>query len=109
AFNWTLETPSVTPGPRERTATGTDGTNYYMYGGQNVAAFAGLDELWSYDGTTWNLLTPSGASAGTRTGAVGGYDILRSKFVVFGGNNTNGVSGARDNDTWEWDATNGWV
>ena len=109
AFNWTLEVPAVSPGVRERTATGTDGTLYYMYGGQNAAAFAGLDELWSYDGTTWSLLTASGASAGTRTGAVGGFDILRGKFVVFGGNNTNGVSGARDNDTWEWDATNGWV
>tara|TARA_R110002072_G_scaffold273219_3_gene433744 strand:+ start:23837 stop:25219 length:1383 start_codon:yes stop_codon:yes gene_type:complete len=109
AFNWTLESPTALPGARERTATGTDGTLYYMYGGQTGAAFAGNDELWSYDGTTWTMLTASGASAGTRTGAVGTFDILRGKFVVFGGHNTNGVSGNHDNDTWEWDATNGWV
>jgi hypothetical protein len=109
AFNWTLETPATSPGARERTATGTDGTLYYMYGGQTGAAFAGNDELWTYDGTTWTMRTASGASAGTRVGAVGAYDIARGKFVVFGGNNTNGVSGTHDNDTWEWDATNGWV
>lgn len=109
AFNWSLETPPTSPGARERTASGTDGNVYYMYGGQTGAAVAGNDELWSYDGTDWTLLTASGASAGTRRGPVGGYDILRGKFVVFGGIDTNGVSGARDNDTWEWDATNGWV
>ena len=109
AFNWTLETPPVIPGARERTATGTDGTLYYMYGGQTGSAFAGNDELWTYDGSTWTLVTASGASAGTRVGAVGAFDIARGKFVVFGGQNTNGVSGAHDNDTWEWDATNGWI
>lgn len=110
SFNFTLESPAVSPSARERTATGTDGTNYYMYGGQLGASVAGYDELWSYDGTTWTLLTASGASGpGTRRGAIGGYDIARGKFVVFGGLDTNGVAGQRANDTWEWDAVNGWV
>ena len=109
AFNWTLESLAAVPGARERTATGTDGTLYYMYGGQTGAAFAGNDELWTYDGTNWTLVTASGASAGTRVGAVGAFDTARGKFVVFGGHNTNGVAGTHDNDTWEWDATNGWV
>jgi hypothetical protein len=108
AFNWTLEAPASSPSPRERTATGTDGTNYYMYGGQNGSSVVGLDELWSYDGSVWTLLTASGSSCGIRRGAVGGYDILRDKFVVFGGLDTT-VIGNRDNDTWEWDSVNGWV
>jgi hypothetical protein len=110
AFNWTLESPTNLPTARERTATGTDGTNYYMYGGQNGSTVAGYDELWSYDGTDWTLLTASGISApSTRRGAVGAFDIARGKFVVFGGLDTNGVAGERASDTWEWDATNGWV
>jgi len=109
-FDWTLESPTTPPSPRERTATGTDGSNYYMYGGQLGATVAGYDELWSYDGAAWTLLTGSGASGpGTRRGAIGTYDIARGKFVVFGGLDTNGVAGERANDTWEWDAVNGWV
>lgn len=110
AFNWTLETPTSQPTARERSATGTDGTNYYMYGGQFGATVTGFDELWSYDGTTWTLETASGLSGpGTRRGATGAYDIARGKFVVFSGQDTNGVPGQRANDTWEWDPTNGWV
>lgn len=109
AVNWTLEVPGTPPSARERTVTGTDGTLYYMYGGQTGASVAGNDELWSYDGITWTVLTASGASAGTRRGGVGAFDIARGKFVVFSGLDTNGVGGARDNDTWEWDAINGWI
>ena len=110
AFNWTLETPTTPPSARERTATGTDGSNYYMYGGQLGASVTGYDELWSYDGTDWTLLTASGsAGPGTRRGAIGGYDVARGKFVVFSGQDTNGVAGQRANDTWEWDPVNGWV
>lgn len=110
AFQWTLESPGTSPSARERTATGTDGTYYYMYGGQFGASVAGFDELWRYDGLDWSLLTASGASGpGTRRGAIGGYDVARGKFVVFGGLDTNGVAGQRANDTWEWDAVNGWV
>lgn len=109
AFNWTLEVPATTPGSRERTATGTDGTAYYMYGGQNGSSVAGIDELWSYDGTDWSLLSASGVSAGTRAGAVGAFDIARNKFVVFGGKESFATGAPLLNDTWEWDATNGFV
>ncbi|MGC6486296.1 MAG: kelch repeat-containing protein [Planctomycetota bacterium] len=110
AFNWTLEAPTTPPTARERTATGTDGVHYFMYGGQLGANVFGYDELWSYDGAGWTLLTGSGLSGpGTRRGAVGGYDVARGKFVVFSGQDTNNVSGQRANDTWEWDPVNGWV
>ena len=110
AFTWTLEAPSTVPSARERAATGTDGSRYYMYGGQVGANVFGYGELWSYDGSDWTLLSPSGSPGpGTRRGAVGGYDVARGKFVVFSGQDTNGVVGQRANDTWEWDATNGWL
>ncbi|MEC8253505.1 MAG: hypothetical protein VX044_09840 [Planctomycetota bacterium] len=110
AFNWTLASTPTAPSARERTATGTDGSNYYMYGGQVGANVFGYDELWSYDGTDWSLLSPSGsAGPGTRRGAIGAFDVARGKFVVFSGQDTNGVVGQRANDTWEWDPVNGWV
>jgi len=107
AFNWTLESPLTNPSPRERTATGTDGLNLYMFGGQTGSNTAGLDELWTYDGTDWTLQTASGTGPGPRSGAVGAYDVARGKFVVFGGRAS--FPGNNLTDTWEWDATNGWV
>ncbi|MEZ6037948.1 MAG: kelch repeat-containing protein [Planctomycetota bacterium] len=109
AFNWTLETPTASPTARERVATATDGTLYYLYGGQNGTSVTGLDQLWSYDGTTWTLQTGAGASCGTRAGASAAFDIARGKLVVFGGKLSFATGAPLLNDTWEWDATNGWV
>ncbi|MFK7740606.1 MAG: kelch repeat-containing protein [Planctomycetota bacterium] len=108
SFSWTLATPATLPSARERAASGTDGVSYYMYGGQNGTNVTGLDELWSFDGTNWTLLTGTGTGPGTRTGATAGYDLARGKLVVFGGLESFTTS-VRLNDTWEWDATNGWV
>ncbi len=108
-FNWTLETPLTSPTQRERVMTGTDGTLYYMYGGQNGASTVGLDELWAYDGLDWTLQSTTNVGAGTRCGGVGAYDAARGKFVVFGGKVGFASGDPLLNDTWEWDATNGWV
>jgi hypothetical protein len=109
SFNWTLETPAASPTQRERVLTGTDGTLYYMYGGQSGASTVGLDELWTYDGLTWTQQSTSNLSAGTRCGGVGAYDAARGKFVVFGGKVGFASGDPLLNDTWEWDAVNGWV
>ncbi|MEZ6037951.1 MAG: hypothetical protein R3F29_10750 [Planctomycetota bacterium] len=109
AFNWTLETPGTSPTARERVATGTDGTLYYLYGGQNGTSVTNLDDLWTYDGTTWTQQSVPGFGPGTRAGAVGAYDVARGKFVVFGGKESFATGAPLLNDTWEWDTTNGWV
>ncbi|MBK8974400.1 MAG: hypothetical protein IPM29_00590 [Planctomycetes bacterium] len=107
---WTQQSPSGSlPLLRERTFTATDGVVYYMYGGQSGTTTTGRDDLWSWNGTAWTQLTPSGSGAGTRVGGVMAYDSVRGKLVVFSGKGTGGVWANYDNQTWEWDATNGWV
>jgi hypothetical protein len=109
AFPWVLETPTAPPSARERVATTTDGTLYYLYGGQNNTVTAGLDTLWSYDGTSWAQLSTSGSGPGPRAGAIAGYDTARGKLVLFGGKVGFAAGDPLLNDTWEWDAVSGWV
>jgi len=97
-----------TPAGRERVFCGTDGNVVYMYGGQNGSTTPGYDELYSCDGYNFTLLTASGTGAGPRTGGASCYDVARGKFVVFGGKQ-DWINNLVLNDTWEWDATNGWV
>ena len=109
-FDWDLQSPSGSrPIARERTFTATDGNVYYLYGGQSGTTTTGRDDLWSWDGTAWTLLTASGSGAGTRVGGVMAWDPVRSKLVAFSGKGTGGDWNLYDNQTWEWDATNGWV
>lgn len=105
---WTQQSPALLPAVRERTFTATDGTLFYMYGGQNGASTTGRDELWSWDGTAWNQLT-SGTGPGTRCGGVMAHDDVLGKLVLFSGKGTGGNWNNYDNQTWEWDAVNGWV
>ncbi len=109
AFNWVLEAPATSPSARERTATATDGTLYYLFGGQNGTVTAGFDELWSYDGTSWLQLSTSGSGPGPRSGAIAGFDVARGKLVLFGGKLGFGATDPLLNDTWEWDAVGGWA
>ncbi len=110
AFPWRQQAAGGTlPLVRERTFTATDGNVYYMYGGQSSTTVTGRDDLWSWDGTTWTQVTAPGAGAGTRVGGVMGWDPVRGKLVVFSGKGTGNDWNLFDNQTWEWDATNGWV
>jgi hypothetical protein len=43
------------------------------------------NDLWSFDGTTWTQLQPSGGPPPGRRVAAGGFDATRRRWVVFGG------------------------
>jgi hypothetical protein len=55
------------------------------------------DQLWSWDGNSWTLLSDSGPP--TREGHGMAYDAARHRLVVFGGN----AGYVSRGDTWEWD------
>jgi len=105
---WTTTFPPTSPAGRERVFTGTDGVLSYVYGGQSGTTTIGRDELYSWDGTDWTLLSPSGTGPTQRCGGASCYDMARGKFVVFGGKQ-DWINNLVLNDTWEWDSTNGWV
>lgn len=106
---WNQLSPTASPSSRERAPAATDGNVVYVYGGQVSTTTSGFDELWSFDGTTWTMLTGSGASAGPRSGPAMAWDTARGKLVVFSGKGTGGVWTNHDNETWEWSPTGGWV
>ena len=68
-----------------------------------VVLFGGFDgsldknDTWGWNGSTWTLLTASGATP--RSNFAMAYDAGRSRTVVFGGYDASGRLG----DTWEWD------
>jgi hypothetical protein len=70
-----------------------------MYGGNN-----GADELWEWDGISWDLVTPEDPEEDGNPVALSNhamaYDSLRAKVVLFGG-----YGGGYKADTWEWDGT----
>ncbi|HEX5073451.1 MAG TPA: hypothetical protein VFW03_09605, partial [Gemmatimonadaceae bacterium] len=59
-----------------------------------------LNDLWSWDGTSWKKLADSGPEP--RVMGYIAYDKQRDRIVLFGGRR-----GVPDNsdlaDTWEWD------
>lgn len=63
-------------------------------------------QTWSWNGTTWTLLTPA-TSPGARWTHGMAYDENRQRIVLFGGLATDQAASALD-DTWEWDG-NDWT
>jgi hypothetical protein len=59
-------------------------------------------DTWSWNGIQWTLHTPT-QSPPPRYNAAMGYDPVRDRIVMFGGNGTDNISNL--DDTWEWDGT----
>ena len=75
-----------------------------LYGGRVGTVVQ--DDLWAYDGTSWELLTPTdpegdGNPAERKEGALT-FDRSRGVAVLFGGKND---AGDRVTETWEWGGT----
>lgn len=109
SFPWTTLSPTTSPSARERAGSATDGSVIYLYGGQVGTSTAPYADLLSFDGTDWTQLTASGAGAGPRSSPVMAWDSARGRLVVFGGKGDAASWNNRLQDTWEWDAVNGWV
>jgi len=106
---WNELFPATSPSVRERVGAASDGTVAYIYGGQVSTTTNGYDELWSFDGTNYAMLTASGAGAGPRTSPGLAWDTSRGKLVVFSGKGAAGVWADYETSTWEWDPVGGWA
>jgi hypothetical protein len=102
--NWINHTPPLSPPPRAfySLAYDSDQNVWLLFGGYNGVDF--LDDLWQYDGASWQEITFTGERPSPRKSATLTYDPRRALFVLFGG--YDGVN--RFNETWELDAA-GWT
>jgi hypothetical protein len=73
-----------------------------LFGGTPDGSLAGaFNDTWEWDGSTWTLVTPAGASPLPRAWSAMVYDSSRHVSVLFGGLGADGALG----DTWEWNGT----
>jgi cysteine-rich repeat protein len=108
--SWKQVSGRVEPPKRERSAMVYDplrGTTMLFGGFFNRAEptgydLVGLDDTWTWDGTTWMRETPD-TFPSSRSGHAMAYDPARRQVVMFGGSVT--ISHLLD-DTWTWDGEN---
>ncbi|HUU84086.1 MAG TPA: thrombospondin type 3 repeat-containing protein [Phycisphaerae bacterium] len=96
---WTLR-PVTGPPAREGHGMAYHGdTGIVMYGGVNGSTL--YNDTWTYDGGTWTQLAPPASTIEPARAWVSmGFDEVRGRLVLLGGN-PDGV-GSAVNDTWEW-------
>lgn len=99
---WTLLSPPSSPSARTEVAMDSDGSGALLFGGQFGPTLTAYAELWRFDGATWTLQVPVGASPPPRSRFAAAFDPVRQRFVVFGGDAQYSTGGALG-DTWEWD------
>ena len=97
---WTRLSPATAPSLRGGISGSTDGSQFLMFGGQTVGTTF-LNDLWSFDGTSWTDLTPATGNPPGRDWHGQAFDSARGKLVVFGGRD----GATTFSDTWEWDGT----
>ena len=98
--DWVAATTSG-PSARSSVASAYDSLRgrTLIYGGRSGGGAGGiLSDFWSFDGTTWTLLSSS-AAPGPRAYASMVYDSGRDRLVLFGGGTGSGWS----DETWEFD------
>ena len=102
---WTRLAPAASPAQRTEVIMASDGTGAVMYGGIAPGnTFVG--DIWRFDGKNWTDLKPAAPLPSTRGRLAGGWDLVRGRLVIFGGQGPNGLLG----DTWEYDRkTNAWI
>ncbi|MBX3376256.1 MAG: hypothetical protein KF678_04550 [Phycisphaeraceae bacterium] len=61
-----------------------------------LGGFGSYGDTWSWNGTSWSLISETGPIA--RSVHAMAYDAARDRIVLFGGN-----AGGALGDTWEWD------
>ena len=84
------------------------GTHMYVFGGLDAGG-AARNDLWSFDGAAWTLMTADGApgSPSARSRAAVSWNFFKNRLMVFGGMD---AAGGYLGDTWEWDPiTNTWA
>jgi len=106
--DWTQQTPSSSPCPREYQVMDYDGGsgNTVMFGGYNTnplssgCSSASLGDTWTWDGSNWTKMTPSSSPPSGQMGA-SAYDAALGKSVA-----TFDVGHNNPMPVWEWDGSN---
>ncbi len=83
--------------------TGPSGSGVLLFGGEVDTGGGRVSvrgDTWTWDGTQWQLETPSIAPP-ARSKFAAAFDAARDRVVVFGGRNASVAFG----DTWEWDGS----
>jgi hypothetical protein len=97
---WTQRTPQNSPAPRLRAAMAYDAAHgvTVLFGGTTSLGLdtTYMNDTWTWDGTTWNQVTPSGSNPSARNGHTMAYDPVRGRVVLFGGSTSSAL-------VWEWD------
>ena len=103
--DWTQRQPATSPPAREiaTMATSPSGSGVVLFGGSvpgNTSKTLG--DTWTWDGTTWRLLSPPAAPA-ARDQASMVYDRAGGRVLLYGG--VDDASHTTFADTWAWDGT----
>ena len=107
AAQWQQATPIASPAGRSAAGMTWNPTTsaLLMFGGDTGAFPNGAsNETWSYDGSTWTLLTPT-ASPNPVVGVELVHDPVRGVFVFYGSLSTSFFGGPSIDQTWEYDGT----
>jgi PKD repeat protein len=99
---WLDVSPTTSPLSRTYAAVTADpisGT-IYLFGGNQTSAY--FNDLWAYDGATWQPITPTGQSPPARTLSAMAYDAHNARLLLFGGRSPTGTVLA---DLWAFDLT----
>lgn len=105
--DWTQLSPASSPAPRWLAGMVYDDATQrtYLYGGCLEACATESSEVWSWNGTTWSLITAD-AAPGARAAVQMSYDAARGDVVLFGGSQPQTSATHVDlGDTWTFDGT----
>lgn len=102
ATGWALVPAPVEPSARDATAMAYDVDRgaVMLFGGRDGSA-ALLGDLWSWTGTHWQDVTPTGLVPSPREMHAMVYDAARDELLVVGGRTGAGRTG----ETWAWNGT----
>jgi len=96
--------PAVAPSPRSGVHGTSDGAGMLVFGGLLAAGSPPVfsDELWRFDGAAWTNFTPAN-SPSPRDWYASALDMVRWRYVLFGGRTAAGTGTIDLDDTWEFD------
>ncbi len=106
---WSEVTPPLRPTPRRHSAMAADPLTgaIVLYGGQGTGSAIGLDDTWTWDGTTWTAVSTPVSPGGFTRHAMA-FDVSRQTTVLFGGRHDANVPNQLSWFTWEF-ANGAWT
>jgi len=97
--HWSEHAPTISPEPRRDAAAAADPNSgtVLLFGGSSATG-GGLNDLWSWDGSSWTEITQTGLWPNARTDTSMAFDPVTGGVMMFGGS-----GGGYLNDLWLWD------